>query len=147
MSQIVKKVTNDEQVSFPFFIAFNTILANVELAKKVYLLATKGIRDREISIQEFQAASNMMSQITPLQSQILFTLSTLIHDSPTMIYSDFEKLAPEQYYRKVQKRIVRTDTKQFHARRVSLPEIILSMLSINRLTSKQSRILRIEMHS
>ncbi|OXA52199.1 Calcium-binding mitochondrial carrier protein Aralar1 [Folsomia candida] len=106
LKDIVKKVTNDEQVSFPFFIAFNTILANVELAKKVYLLATKGIRDREISIQEFQAASNMMSQITPLQSQILFTLSTLIHDSPTMIYSDFEKLAPEQYYRKVQKRIV-----------------------------------------
>jgi hypothetical protein len=47
-----------------------------------------------------------MSQITPLQSNILFALSELIHKSGTIVYSDFDKVAPEQYYRKVQRRIV-----------------------------------------
>jgi len=107
LRQIVPELTEGEhKVSFPFFVAFNAVLGNVELAKKVYLVASKGERDKEITMHEFQAASNLMSQITPLQSQIIFKLSELIHKSPTIIYNDFEKLAPEQYYRKVHKRIV-----------------------------------------
>lgn len=107
MKEVVRRVTGDgENVSYPFFMAFNSLLGQMELAKKVYLQASDGERETEISIEEFLNAANMMSQITPLQTDILFKLSDLINDSKTIIYSDLDKIAPEQYYKKVNKRIV-----------------------------------------
>lgn len=107
MKKVVELVTGcKDQVSYPFFMAFNSLLSQMELAKKVYLQASDGVREEEITKDEFLNAANLMSQITPLQVDILFNLSRLINDSPTMIYSDLEKIAPEQYYKKVNKRIV-----------------------------------------
>lgn len=100
-----KEDANDK-VSYPYFMAFNSLLGQMELAKKVYLQASNGEREEEISKNEFLNAANVMSQITPLQVDILFNLSELINESRTIIYSDLEKIAPEQYYKKVNKRIV-----------------------------------------
>jgi solute carrier family 25 aspartate/glutamate transporter 12/13 len=47
-----------------------------------------------------------MSQVTPLQVDILFTLSDLINSSPTIILSDLMTIAPEQYYIKVEHRVL-----------------------------------------
>ena len=35
--------------------------------------------------------------------EILFSLSDHLHDSPTLIYSDLQNLAPEQYMKQVRR--------------------------------------------
>jgi solute carrier family 25 aspartate/glutamate transporter 12/13 len=42
-------VAGGQQVSFPFFVAFNSMLGNMELAKKVFLNATGNDKTAEIS--------------------------------------------------------------------------------------------------
>ena len=37
------------EVSYPFFMAFISLLSNIELIKKIYLNATNGSRTREIT--------------------------------------------------------------------------------------------------
>ena len=37
------------QVSFPFFMAFISLLSNIELIKKIYLNATNGSRNTEVT--------------------------------------------------------------------------------------------------
>ena len=37
------------KVSFPFFMAFNSLLTNMELIKRIYLNATQGSRTQEVT--------------------------------------------------------------------------------------------------
>lgn len=59
--------------------AFNSLLNNMELIKRVYLNATHGHRTYEVTKEEFLHSAQMMSQITPLEVDILFTLCDMIH--------------------------------------------------------------------
>ena len=38
-----------KRVSFPYFMAFNSLLNNMELIKRIYLNATSGIRNQEVT--------------------------------------------------------------------------------------------------
>jgi solute carrier family 25 aspartate/glutamate transporter 12/13 len=69
------------QVSYPLFVAFISLLSNIELIKKIYLNATNGSRTVEITKEEFLHSAQMMSQITPLEIDILFTLCDLLHQT------------------------------------------------------------------
>lgn len=93
-------------MSLPLFAAFNSVLKNTELLKRVYLVASHGNEYREISRGEFMNAAQFMDIGTPLEVDILFELNELINQSPTLISSDFQTIAPEQYYTKVNDRIV-----------------------------------------
>ena len=44
--------------------------------------------------------------MTPCQVDILFSLSSRLHSSPTIIYSDLQSIAPEQYMKQVTGRLV-----------------------------------------
>merc|ERR1712018_898787 len=125
------------QVSYPYFMAFISLLSNIELIKKIYLNATNGSRTIEITKEEFLHSAQMMSQITPLEVDILFVLCDLLHQtgvpghlpvewrvvedaevyklSRKVMYSDLQTIAPEQYMKTITKRL--TD---LHA--VSSPE-------------------------
>lgn len=86
--------TGGHQVTFPYFIAFNTLLNNMELIKRIYLSFTKGSLGIAMTKEEFLYASQQMSQITPLEIDILFQLSGAIHQSTGRIsYDDLEKIA------------------------------------------------------
>lgn len=41
--------THGQQVSYPYFVAFISLLSNIELIKKIYLNATNGSRTTEIT--------------------------------------------------------------------------------------------------
>ncbi|KAG8276353.1 hypothetical protein J6590_067668 [Homalodisca vitripennis] len=69
------------KVSFPYFMAFNSLLNNMELVKRIYLNATNGQKDQELTKEEFLYSAQMMSQITPLEVDILFLLCHLIHQT------------------------------------------------------------------
>lgn len=103
------------RVSFPYYMAFNSLLSNMELVKRIYLNATNGNRQQEITKEEFLYSAQMMSQITPLEVDILFHLCHLIHQRGRVVYTDLQAIAPEQYYKQLNNRLA-----EIHA--VSSPE-------------------------
>ena len=101
LRSIAQASQSGQSVSYAFFIAFISLLSNMELIKKVYLNATNGSRTTEISKEEFLYSAQMMSQITPLEIDILFQLCDLLHQSGKVVYSDFQEITPEQYMKQV----------------------------------------------
>lgn len=75
--------------------AFNSLLNNMELVKKIYLHYTKGDTRTEMTKEEFTATSQQMSHMTPLEIDILFNLCGFLGNGGGRItYSDLEKVAP-----------------------------------------------------
>lgn len=54
--------------------AFTSLLNNMELIKRVYLNASGGARAQPVSKEELLHSAQMMSQVTPLEVDILFAL-------------------------------------------------------------------------
>ncbi|GBP18853.1 Calcium-binding mitochondrial carrier protein Aralar1 [Eumeta japonica] len=93
-------------ISFPYYMAFNSLLNNMELIKRVYLNATHGSRTQEVTKEEFLHSAQMMSQITPLEVDILFSLCDIIHHTNgRIVYNDLNTVTPEQYFKQVTRRI------------------------------------------
>lgn len=82
------------QVTFPYFMAFNTLLNNMELIKRIYLNFTKGSASTEVTKEEFLYAAQQMSQITPMEIDILYNLADLLHSDGRITLGDIEKIAP-----------------------------------------------------
>lgn len=61
--------------------AFNSLLNNMELIKRVYLNATSGHRAEPITKDELLLSAQTMSQITPLEIDILFQLTGSLQQS------------------------------------------------------------------
>ncbi|XP_015126251.1 calcium-binding mitochondrial carrier protein Aralar1 isoform X1 [Diachasma alloeum] len=93
------------KVSFPYFMAFNSLLNNMELIKRIYLNATGGHRYQEVTKEEFLHSAQMMSQITPLEVDILFHLCDLLHQSGKIVYNDLVAITPEQYFKHITRRL------------------------------------------
>ena len=113
LTKTVKKVFHEficesegTKLSFAYCTAFRAMLTNMEEMKKIYLQASKGSKTREISKDIFLHTAQEVSQATPLEIDILFRLSEKLHDSKTIIYSDLQDMAPEQYMKKVTKRLL-----------------------------------------
>ncbi|CAK9818223.1 Calcium-binding mitochondrial carrier protein Aralar1 [Anthophora quadrimaculata] len=93
------------KVSFPYFMAFNSLLNNMELIKRIYLNATNGHRFEEVTKERFLHSAQMMSQITPLEVDILFQLCDLQHQTGKIVYNDLVAITPEQYFKQITKRL------------------------------------------
>jgi len=118
---------NGQSVSYAYFIAFISLLSNMELIKKVYLNATNGSRTVEITKEEFLYSAQMMSQITPLEIDVLFVLCDLLHQTGKVMYSDFQEIAPEQYMKQVTRRITEIKAVQNPEDRGSLMAVLESV--------------------
>ncbi|XP_015606454.1 calcium-binding mitochondrial carrier protein Aralar1 isoform X2 [Cephus cinctus] len=117
LSAVVHASQTGKKVSFPYFMAFLSLLNNMELIKRIYLNATNGHRNQEVTKEEFLHSAQMMSQITPLEVNILFELCDLLHqtgstDDPEadtrlgkIVYNDLVVITPEQYFRQITKRL------------------------------------------
>ncbi|XP_033217960.1 calcium-binding mitochondrial carrier protein Aralar1 isoform X2 [Belonocnema kinseyi] len=114
---VVSAGHNAKKVSFPYFMAFNSLLNNMELIKRIYLNATNGHRNQEVTKEEFLHSAQMMSQITPLEVDILFHLCDLLHQtgsaegaeaitrSGKIVYNDLVSITPEQYFKHITRRL------------------------------------------
>lgn len=91
----ISSSTGGHRVTFPYFMAFNSLLNNMELVKKIYLSHTKGNTHREVSREEFLYAAQQMSEITPLEVEVLYNLAAVVSGiSGKITFSDLEKIAP-----------------------------------------------------
>lgn len=61
--------------------AFNSLLNNMELIKRVYLNASSGSRVEEVTKENLLYSSQLMSQVTPLEVDILYQLTSAISQS------------------------------------------------------------------
>jgi len=90
-----------QHVSYAYFTAFIRLLTNIDLVKKIYLSATNGSRTSEVTKEEFLYSAQMISQITPLEVDILFLTCFSLHvgarSTGRIQYSDLADIAPEQY--------------------------------------------------
>lgn len=102
---VAQEGTNGHKVSYAYFVAFISLLRNMELMKKVYLNATNGSRTAELTKEEFLYSAQMMSQITPLEVDILFQICDHFHHTGRIMYSDFQEMAPETYMKQVTRRL------------------------------------------
>lgn len=75
------QVTEGHKVSFPYFMAFNSLLNNMELLKRIYLNAVGGNRTEPVTKDELLHSAQTMSQITPLEIDILYQLTGALHQT------------------------------------------------------------------
>jgi solute carrier family 25 aspartate/glutamate transporter 12/13 len=78
----------------------------MELVKKIYLNASSNSRNSEVTKEEFLHSAQMMSQITPLEVDILYQLADLLHQTGRIVYADLSAIAPEQYFKQITKRLM-----------------------------------------
>uniref|UniRef100_A0A8C6PYY2 Solute carrier family 25 member 12 n=1 Tax=Nothobranchius furzeri TaxID=105023 RepID=A0A8C6PYY2_NOTFU len=64
-------------VSFSYFNAFNALLNNMEMIRKIYSTLAGTRRDTLVTKEEFVHAANKFGQITPMEIDILYQLSGL----------------------------------------------------------------------
>ncbi|XP_060732508.1 electrogenic aspartate/glutamate antiporter SLC25A12, mitochondrial-like [Tachysurus vachellii] len=81
-------------VSFSFFNAFNSLLNNMEIIRKIYSTTSGTRKDTLVTKEEFVNAANKFGQITPLEIDILYQLSGLHTHSGWLSLADIERIAP-----------------------------------------------------
>ncbi|XP_075685569.1 electrogenic aspartate/glutamate antiporter SLC25A12, mitochondrial isoform X2 [Rhinoderma darwinii] len=86
--------TISHQVSFSYFNAFNSLLNNMELVRKIYSTLAGSRRDMEVTKEEFANSANKFGQITPLEIDILYQLSDLFNATGRLTLTDIERIAP-----------------------------------------------------
>ncbi|KAF4087011.1 hypothetical protein AMELA_G00090660 [Ameiurus melas] len=81
-------------VSFSFFNAFNSLLNNMEIIRKIYSTLAGTRKDILVTKEEFVNAANKFGQITPLEVDILYQLAGLHTHSGWLNLADIERIAP-----------------------------------------------------
>uniref|UniRef100_A0A673AB50 Solute carrier family 25 member 12 n=1 Tax=Sphaeramia orbicularis TaxID=375764 RepID=A0A673AB50_9TELE len=66
--------STSHMVSFSYFNAFNSLLNNMELIRKIYSTLAGTYRDTLVTKEEFVHAANKFGQITPMEIDILYQL-------------------------------------------------------------------------
>uniref|UniRef100_A0A1I8C1N1 Calcium-binding mitochondrial carrier protein Aralar1 n=1 Tax=Meloidogyne hapla TaxID=6305 RepID=A0A1I8C1N1_MELHA len=88
------------KVRFPFYQAFNSLLAKMELMKRVYMSIARGNIGLMVTREEFLQATQAYAQITPYEVEILFHLAELNHPGTRAInLADLDRIDPERLKR------------------------------------------------
>uniref|UniRef100_A0AAQ5XSV5 EF-hand domain-containing protein n=1 Tax=Amphiprion ocellaris TaxID=80972 RepID=A0AAQ5XSV5_AMPOC len=86
--------STSHMVSFSYFNAFNALLNNMELVRKIYSTLAGTHRDTLVTKEEFVHAANKFGQITPMEIDILYQLVGLHSHSGRLNHADIERIAP-----------------------------------------------------
>ncbi|XP_076025955.1 electrogenic aspartate/glutamate antiporter SLC25A12, mitochondrial-like [Genypterus blacodes] len=86
--------STSHMVSFSYFNAFNSLLNNMELVRKIYSTLAGTYKDTLVTKEEFVHAANKFGQITPMEIDILYQLSGLHSHSGRLNHADIERIAP-----------------------------------------------------
>ncbi|XP_019110774.2 calcium-binding mitochondrial carrier protein Aralar1 [Larimichthys crocea] len=86
--------STSHMVSFSYFNAFNALLNNMELVRKIYSTLVGTHKDLHVTQEEFVHAANKFGQITPMEINILYQLVGLHSHSGRLNHADIERIAP-----------------------------------------------------
>ncbi|CAG0904280.1 unnamed protein product [Cyprideis torosa] len=93
------------RVSYPYFTAFISLLKNMELMKKIFLACSHGNRQAAMTRDALLRCSQTMSEVTPLEVNILFQFVALSRNSSQLKYADLEAMTPEHHFKDSQRRL------------------------------------------
>ncbi|XP_051479221.1 electrogenic aspartate/glutamate antiporter SLC25A12, mitochondrial isoform X1 [Apus apus] len=82
------------QVSFSYFNAFNALLNNMDLVRKIYGNIAGTRKDVEVTKEEFTHFAIRFGQVTPLEIDILYQLADLYSVTGRLTLADIERIAP-----------------------------------------------------
>ncbi|KAK0142821.1 Calcium-binding mitochondrial carrier protein Aralar1 [Merluccius polli] len=88
--------STSHMVSFSYFNAFNALLNNMELVRKIYSTLAGSQPDTHVTKEEFSTAANRFGQITPMEIEILYQLSGLHSPSGWLSHVDIDRIAPRE---------------------------------------------------
>jgi len=91
LAQVFNKGHN---VNFAFFQAFNNLMKNMELVRRIYQSLSGGYDNYECTKTEFMIAAQRISQLTPMEVDILFTMSDLYEANGRITMRDIERITP-----------------------------------------------------
>uniref|UniRef100_A0A674CN37 Solute carrier family 25 member 12 n=1 Tax=Salmo trutta TaxID=8032 RepID=A0A674CN37_SALTR len=86
--------STSHMVSFSYFNAFNSLLNNMELIRKIYSTLAGTRKDAQVTKEEFAHAANRFGQVSPMEIDILYQLSGLHSHSGCLNFADIERIAP-----------------------------------------------------
>ncbi|XP_015724001.1 calcium-binding mitochondrial carrier protein Aralar1 isoform X1 [Coturnix japonica] len=86
--------TVSHQVSFSYFNAFNALLNNMDLVRKIYSNIAGTRKDVEVTKEEFTQTAIRFGQVTPLEIDILYQLTGLYSVTGRLTLADIERVAP-----------------------------------------------------
>ncbi|NXP43799.1 CMC1 protein, partial [Heliornis fulica] len=86
--------TVSHQVSFSYFNAFNALLNNMDLVRKIYSNIAGTRKDVEVTKEEFTHSAIRSGQVTPLEIDILYQLADLHSVTGRLTLADIERIAP-----------------------------------------------------
>ena len=61
-------------MTFPYYAAFNSLLAKMELIKRVYVSQARGNLDLEMTKEDFLMATQSYAQITPYEVKLKYLI-------------------------------------------------------------------------
>uniref|UniRef100_A0A915ALK9 EF-hand domain-containing protein n=2 Tax=Parascaris univalens TaxID=6257 RepID=A0A915ALK9_PARUN len=93
-------VAAGDRVTYPYYMAFNSLLSQMELIKRIFVSNTRGNILHEMTREEFLNATQAYPQITPCEVEILFKLAEAAHPGKkTLSLSDIECINPQKLKR------------------------------------------------
>ncbi|XP_038597791.1 calcium-binding mitochondrial carrier protein Aralar2 [Tachyglossus aculeatus] len=84
------------QVSFSYFKAFNSLLNNMEVVRKVYGTVAGLGKDMRVTKEDFLLNAQRFSQVTPMEVDILFQLADQHEPRGCVTLGDIDRIAPPQ---------------------------------------------------
>ncbi|XP_048473742.1 calcium-binding mitochondrial carrier protein Aralar2 isoform X3 [Rhincodon typus] len=84
----------NRQVSFSYYNGFNSLLNNMELIIGVYHTIAGSGRIMKVGKEEFTLAAQELGQVTPMEIDILFQLSSLNNSTGYITLADLKRIAP-----------------------------------------------------
>ena len=91
LAQVFNKGHN---VNYAFFEAFNNLMKNMELVRRIYQSLSGNTNSYKCTKTEFMVAAQRISQLTPLEVEILFAMADLGEADGKMTMVDIERITP-----------------------------------------------------
>ena len=91
LAQVFNKGHN---VNYAFFEAFNNLMKNMELVRRIYSSLSGNSYSYRCTKTEFMKAAERISQMTPLEVEILFAMADLNEADGKLTMSDIERITP-----------------------------------------------------
>ncbi|XP_078085535.1 electrogenic aspartate/glutamate antiporter SLC25A13, mitochondrial [Mustelus asterias] len=86
--------TTNHRVSFSYYNGFNSLLNNMELIIGVYQTISGSSRNMHVGKEEFTLAAQELGEVTPMEIDILFTLSDIYKPRGYVTLADLKRIAP-----------------------------------------------------
>lgn len=82
------------KISFAYYMGFIGLLSNMELMKHVHRIRSHGDQRVEFTREEFLSETQQFTQITPMEVNILFHLTSLLRSDGRLSYKELAALSP-----------------------------------------------------